>query len=550
MSFDRSSAPRRSQAGASDTASSPAPGKQTLTAQLPVAPVQRVASAADATAGAADVHAAAAHGTRGPATALPHREQIQRSFGRHDIGRIQAHVGGQAAEGAGAMGADAFAVGEHVAFAGAPDLHTAAHEAAHVVQQRGGVQLKGGVGEVGDPYEQHADAVADLVVQGKSSEALLDRHSGGHSGSAHGDVQRHAFVAGKQVKKSDPVATGDVASLVTDEVVRDYDSQDELKKHAARQTDYLGNLADGTWLRFSPTGINLLGEMHTLVTAQMVVPAVGSKSFIYEPFSVDDLTDGSHMKAAYDAENADRFKAFGVDGEKDKKQFGAESLFPKIGFGLGLALPYLNGAKKIENLTKASGVYDGQPIQRYLKIGWAWAQDLKAQVQKQHAAKQAVPPKQDALCKVVASVEGDLDGFITGLPIDGWLGDGLIQPGNDKLVPKLLSFTTAAIDALVEQAISDPSSRMDEAQKKKFAGGATDKDKQKLFGDWRNFKFEDAVKDAAKRGVRYAGMGAAHLYHLQDVGLPGNGHAFDMSGTDLDKFEQHTAKLKKIAVKQ
>jgi hypothetical protein len=48
-----------------------------------------------------------------------------------------------------------------------------------VVQQRGGVQLKGGVGEVGDAYEQHADAVADAVMQGKSAEGLLDQHSGG-----------------------------------------------------------------------------------------------------------------------------------------------------------------------------------------------------------------------------------------------------------------------------------------------------------------------------------------------------------------------------------
>ncbi len=33
--------------------------------------------------------------------------------------------------------------------------------------------MKGGVGEAGDHYEQHADAVADLVVQGKSAESLL-----------------------------------------------------------------------------------------------------------------------------------------------------------------------------------------------------------------------------------------------------------------------------------------------------------------------------------------------------------------------------------------
>lgn len=33
-----------------------------------------------------------------------------------------------------------------------------------------------------------------------------------------------------------------------------------------------------------------------------------------------------------------------------------------------------------------------------------------------------------------------------------------------------------------------------------------------LFADWRNHTFEDALHDAVGRGVRYAGMGALHLY--------------------------------------
>lgn len=85
---------------------------------------------------------------------------------------MNAHVGGQAAAATESMGAQAFATGDQVAFRGAPSLHLAAHEAAHVVQQRAGVQLAGGVGREGDPYEQHADQVADLVVQGKSAAAF------------------------------------------------------------------------------------------------------------------------------------------------------------------------------------------------------------------------------------------------------------------------------------------------------------------------------------------------------------------------------------------
>ncbi len=126
------------------------------------------------------VHAAAAHGISGGGGALPFLDQIQASFGaEHDVSGIQSHVGGRAAEGAAAMGAQAYATGDHVAFAGAPDLHTAAHEAAHIVQQRSGVSLEGGVGETGDAYEQHADAVADKVVKGESAGELLGASTGG-----------------------------------------------------------------------------------------------------------------------------------------------------------------------------------------------------------------------------------------------------------------------------------------------------------------------------------------------------------------------------------
>ncbi len=135
---------------------------------------------------AAGVHAAAAHGLKGSGGSLPHLGSIHQSFGRHDVGSVSAHVGGQAGEACQMMGAQAYASQNSTAFKSTPDLHTAAHEAAHIVQQRGGVQLKGGVGSVGDTYEKHADAVADAVVQGKSAEGLLDQHAG----SGGGGVQR------------------------------------------------------------------------------------------------------------------------------------------------------------------------------------------------------------------------------------------------------------------------------------------------------------------------------------------------------------------------
>ncbi len=142
------------------------------------------------------VQRAAAHGVSGAGGSLPHLGAIQRAFGRHDVSGVQAHVGGKAAEGSAAMGARAYATGNQVAFSSSPDLHLAAHEAAHVVQQRAGVQLSGGVGAAGDVYEQHADAVADRVTRGESAEALLDQHAppGGAGWGIQRAVQRDGEV--------------------------------------------------------------------------------------------------------------------------------------------------------------------------------------------------------------------------------------------------------------------------------------------------------------------------------------------------------------------
>ena len=142
---------------------------------------------------AADPGAVASAGVQSASERLPHHEQIQASFGRHDVSGIRAQTGGAAAEASRGLGASAYAVGDRVGFAQSPDLHTAAHEAAHVVQQRAGVQLKGGIdGGKGDPYEQHADAVADKVVRGESAEGLLDTTApqGASTSSGAGVVQR------------------------------------------------------------------------------------------------------------------------------------------------------------------------------------------------------------------------------------------------------------------------------------------------------------------------------------------------------------------------
>ncbi|MCC6994746.1 MAG: DUF4157 domain-containing protein [Deltaproteobacteria bacterium] len=186
--------------GADSAGAGRAPGRASLTGGM----VQRKAGGAGAGAalggggiqlpeglrgGDGGAQEAAAGGLTSAGSSLPHLGAIQQSFGRHDVSTVVAHQGEQADAACDALGARAYAFGSEVAFgADSADLHTAAHEAAHVVQQRGGVQLAGGVGQAGDIYEQHADQVADIVVQGGSAEALLDQMSPG--GGTSGAVQR------------------------------------------------------------------------------------------------------------------------------------------------------------------------------------------------------------------------------------------------------------------------------------------------------------------------------------------------------------------------
>jgi len=164
----------------------PSPGKRTVTESL-----QLKGDGAAAEAGGAggdgephDPHEVAAAGMSGSGGQLPYAERIQKLFGRHDVGGVKAHVGGAAAGASDKLGAEAYAMNGQVAFRDQPSLHTAAHEAAHVVQQRAGVSLGDGMGKEGDAHERQADAVADLVVAGQSAEHVLDEGGGGGGGDA------------------------------------------------------------------------------------------------------------------------------------------------------------------------------------------------------------------------------------------------------------------------------------------------------------------------------------------------------------------------------
>ncbi len=147
----------------------------------------------------AAVQQAAAQGAQTPSQTLPYRAELQASLAGHDLSTIAAHVGADASRSAERMGAEAFATGEHVVFRGAPTLATTAHEVAHVLQQRNGVQLKGGVGQHGDSYERNADAVAARVVAQQPASDLLAAGSGRGGQAGLGRVQRFGSLEHKSL---------------------------------------------------------------------------------------------------------------------------------------------------------------------------------------------------------------------------------------------------------------------------------------------------------------------------------------------------------------
>jgi hypothetical protein len=247
------------------------------------------------------------------------------------------------------------------------------------------------------------------------------------------------------------------------------------------------------------------------------------------------------MRTAYEAENQQRFQDFGVANVADKQQFGGESLFPKMGYGLNILIPYLAGEQPLSGL--GPGQYVGQPVQRYLKIAWGHAQDVAAQVARSKPW-QRTPKELKALALAYNASRAALDGFITGLPVDGYLGSALNTPAGLPLVPQLLTFCRAFVAAMLAQASTDEGITKAERKSLKRMPRGDQDEKEEVFGKWRNLHFAHATAAAVARGTRYAGMGNNHLVYLRGEGLPANSHAYDMTAAALVQFEARTLALR------
>lgn len=131
----------------------------------------------------------ARRGFEGAPRPLPHRGALQPLFGRYDLASFEAYVGGPAREAADRLGARAYVAESRAVFAEEPSLATAAHEAAHLVQQRQGYGTAG-LSKASEPLERQAREVAARAARGLSVEGVLDRAPAGASALSGVAVQR------------------------------------------------------------------------------------------------------------------------------------------------------------------------------------------------------------------------------------------------------------------------------------------------------------------------------------------------------------------------
>lgn len=357
----------------------------------------------------------------------------------------------------------------------------------------------------------------------------LDDASAEHDFHAGGDLM--LFVDNVKVASSDARNTHPQAvNFPDDTVVRDYLDWQELADHVGGTTDHVGNLGPtafwpGVWLRFRKEGLNILGEDHTEVDLEQVIPALGITSFTYEQFSSDDLPGGSFIRAAYLTENTAALARMGVNLAGNLREVGGESLYPKIADTMAELDPYLDAHPAYPMLDLCSGGdrYLGQPDQRYLKIGWAHAKDIAAA---------PVTAKEKTLAHLVNdhNTMALLDPYITGLRVDGFLGDTLrLNQHQNKHAP-LLAITRAYVAVMLSRALGDPALTTDQKTELADLPQDTWDEHQELFALWRNFHFAHVVAKAAGRGVRYAGMGDAHRAWLtaNDL-LPDEARGYDLS---------------------
>ncbi len=127
----------------------------------------------------------AAQGFSGSAQEVPHRKEMEQSFGGADFSGVKAYTDGPALKANNDLGAHAYAAGDQVAFASSnPSKETVAHELTHVLQHTGEGPARKSTGDGSDggidtSGEGEAERVEAAVASGKPASSVLGGGGGG-----------------------------------------------------------------------------------------------------------------------------------------------------------------------------------------------------------------------------------------------------------------------------------------------------------------------------------------------------------------------------------
>ena len=227
----------------------------------------------------------AEEGFSGAATEVPHRKEMESSFGA-DFSGVKSYSDGPAKKASSDLGAEAYAAGNQVAFSSSnPDKATVAHELTHVLQHTGGagVQRKADGGEeegIETSGEEQADKVEAAVKQGKKAKSVLDPNKQGDDE----DDAAHAAAPLKSAPKA-PVASPSAAAAAAP----------ALKQRPALE----GGSNFGMGMSFSPEGMEKsytykIWEQHPPI--EIPIPAVPGLNFMVEPSVIVKAAGGIDWK--------------------------------------------------------------------------------------------------------------------------------------------------------------------------------------------------------------------------------------------------------------
>lgn len=140
-------------------------------------------------------------GFSGSGSEIPHKAQMEQSFGR-DFSNVKAYTDSSAKTASKDLGANAYTMGSQVAFKSAnPSPSLVAHELTHVIQQTEGPAAHGGASGVGivTAGEAEADAVEAAVSAGKPASSVLIGEEEDEGIARDGDGSK--FTMGMQFSK-------------------------------------------------------------------------------------------------------------------------------------------------------------------------------------------------------------------------------------------------------------------------------------------------------------------------------------------------------------